>query len=547
MNEGEPGRRVVDGRFELESRLGGGGMGTVWRAQDLLLHRYVAVKEVRPPDIDLAEYDPAAAEMLRQRVLREARALARVEHPNVVTIHHIVDGGPGTYPWLVMELVQGGSLADRLARGPMSPAEAAQLGIGVLDALNAAHQAGVQHRDVKPANVLLRTDGRPVLTDFGIAAIRDATALTATGSIIGTPDYMAPERVSGQSGGPAADLWSLAMMLYVAVEGHHPLQRATTLATLAAVLQEDVPPPTRAGSLTPVLSLALVRDPEARPDAGTVGRMLAAAAARPEGRHPATTSYRLTPPMPPSLPPTNGMPPMNGMPLTTGMPTSAGRRRPAAKRFRGVAVASSVVGVLLVGTLAWKVLPGGDDKNDTRASSSGSTGQTRQQSDTPTASASQSSAAVKTQDMLTPAGIRTAIKAFEEKTGSDRFADLSVYPGYVIADVMVKGSQTKVQSYTYRSGSGFDPGDSKGLVPDGDQPVKLDDFNWDAVPALLKTAKKELKVDKPTSQYLLLRVPNTYFDSEAGMAIYLSDDYGAGGYMEANTKGVVTKVMPSDG
>ncbi len=99
----------MDGRFQLESRLGGGGMGTVWRAQDLLLHRYVAVKEVRPPDIDLAEYDPAAAELLRQRVLREARALARVEHPNVVTIHHIVDGGPGTYPWLVMELVQGGS------------------------------------------------------------------------------------------------------------------------------------------------------------------------------------------------------------------------------------------------------------------------------------------------------------------------------------------------------------------------------------------------------------------------------------------------------
>ncbi|MGQ4433503.1 serine/threonine-protein kinase [Streptomyces sp. SAS_260] len=535
MNEGEPGRRVVDGRFELESRLGGGGMGTVWRAQDLLLHRYVAVKEVRPPDIDLAEYDPVAAEMLRQRVLREARALARVEHPNVVTIHHIVDGGPGTYPWLVMELVQGGSLADRLARGPMSPAEAAQLGIGVLDALNAAHQAGVQHRDVKPANVLLRTDGRPVLTDFGIAAIRDATALTATGSIIGTPDYMAPERVSGQSGGPAADLWSLAMMLYVAVEGHHPLQRGTTLATLAAVLQEDVPPPMRAGSLTPVLSLVLVRDPEARPDAGTVGRMLAAAAAQPEDRRPESTSYRIAPPVPPSLPPTNGM------------PTTTGRRRPPGKRSQGVAVASGVVGVLLAGTLAWKVLPGGDDKNDTSTSPPGAAGQTQRQSNTPTASASQSSAAVKTQDMLTPAGIRTAIKAFEEKTGSDRFADFSVYPGYVIANVVVKGSQTKFQNYTYRSGTGFDPDGNKGLVGEGDQPVKLDDFNWDAVPALLKTAKKELKVDKPTSQYLLLRVPNTYDGTVAGMAIYLSDDYGAGGYMEANPKGTVTRVMPSDG
>lgn len=523
MNEGEPGRRVVDGRFELESRLGGGGMGTVWRAQDLLLHRYVAVKEVRPPDIDLAEYDPGAAEMLRQRVLREARALARVEHPNVVTIHHIVDEGVGTYPWLVMELVQGGSLADRLARGPMAPAEAAHLGIGVLDALNAAHAAGVQHRDVKPANVLLRTDGRPVLTDFGIAAIRDATALTATGSIIGTPDYMAPERVSGQSGGSAADLWSLAMMLYVAVEGHHPLQRGTTLATLAAVLQEDVPPPVRAGSLMPVLSCVLVRDPEARPDAGTVGRMLAAAAAQqPEDRRPETTSYRLAPPVPPSLP-------------TTG-------RMPAAKRTRGVAVASSVVGVLLIGTLAWKVLPGGNDKDGSTASP-GANGQTQQQS-TPTVSATQSSAAVKTQDMLTPAGIRTAIKAFKDKTGSDRFSDFSVYPGYVIADVMVKGSNTKYVSYTYRSGTGFDEGfDNKGTVTDGDQPVKLDGFNWDAVPGLLKTAKKELKVAKPTSQYLLLRVPNTYDGTLEGMGIYLSDDYGAGGYVNANTKGTVTRVV----
>ncbi|WP_328675551.1 serine/threonine-protein kinase [Streptomyces sp. NBC_00343] len=537
MNEGEPDRRVVDGRFELESRLGGGGMGTVWRAQDLLLHRYVAVKEVRPPDIDLAEYDPAAAEMLRQRVLREARALARVEHPNVVTIHHIVDEGVGTYPWLVMELVQGGSLADRLARGPMAPAEAAQLGRGVLDALNAAHAAGVQHRDVKPANVLLRTDGRPVLTDFGIAAIRDATALTATGSIIGTPDYMAPERVTGQSGGPAADLWSLAMMLYVAVEGHHPLQRGTTLATLAAVLQEDVPPPVRAGSLTPALSCVLVRDPEARPDAGTFGRMLDAAAAQPEDRRPETTSYRLAPPMPPSLPPTDGMP----------VTATGSRRRPAAKRSRGVAVASSVVGVLLIGTLAWKVLPGGNDKNDTSTSSPGATGQTQRQTATPSVSASQSSAAVKTQDMLTPAGIRTAIKAFEEKSGSDRFTDFSVYPGYVIADVVVKGSRTKVQNYTYRSGTGFDPDGNKGLVGEGDQPVELDDFNWDAVPALLKTAKKELKVEKPTSQYLLLRVPNTYDGTLKGMAIYLSDDYGSGGFMEANTKGTVTRVVPSDG
>lgn len=220
----DPARRVVDGRFELETRLGGGGMGTVWRARDLVLHRLVAVKEVRPPDRDLAEYDPEGARMLRERVLREARALARLDHPNVVTIHHVVDGGEGTYPWLVMELVTGGSLADRLERGPMTPPEAARIGRGVLAALRAAHDAGIEHRDVKPANVLIRPDGRPVLTDFGIAAIRGTSTLTTTGSLIGTADFMAPERVSGHEGGAASDLWSLAMMLYTAVEGHHPLQ-----------------------------------------------------------------------------------------------------------------------------------------------------------------------------------------------------------------------------------------------------------------------------------------------------------------------------------
>lgn len=192
MNDGESGRRIIDGRFALEARLGGGGMGLVWRARDLVLDRAVALKEVRPSDPGLAEFDPDGAAMLRARVLREARALARVDHPNVVTIHHVVDGGEHTYPWLVMELVTGGSLQDRLAKGPLAPAAAARLGRELLAALRAAHDVGVQHRDVKPANVLLRPDHRPVLTDFGIAAIRESTVLTATGSIIGTPDYMAP-------------------------------------------------------------------------------------------------------------------------------------------------------------------------------------------------------------------------------------------------------------------------------------------------------------------------------------------------------------------
>ncbi|MGW8354859.1 serine/threonine-protein kinase [Streptomyces wedmorensis] len=277
--------RVIDGRFELVERLGGGGMGTVWRARDLALHRDVALKEVRPPDPALAEHDTESARTLRARVLREARALARIDHPNVVTIHHIVDAGEGTYPWLVMELVTGGSLQDRLDRGTMTPAEAASIGRGLLSALRAAHELGIEHRDVKPANVLLRPDGRPVLTDFGIAAIRESTVLTASGSIIGSPDYMAPERIRGGTSGPAADLWSLAMLLYVAVEGRHPLRRENTLATLAAVLSDDVPPPLRAGPLTGVLTRLLVHDPSARPGAEELDRALAAVAtAEPAGR-----------------------------------------------------------------------------------------------------------------------------------------------------------------------------------------------------------------------------------------------------------------------
>lgn len=277
MNSGGPESRLIDGRFELQQRLGGGGMGLVWRARDNALDREVALKEVRPPDLAVAAADPEGARQMRERVLREARALARFQHPNVVTIHHIVDSPEHPYPWLVMELVHGGSLADRLAHGPLSVPEAARMGRGVLRALLLAHSVGVQHRDVKPANVLLRGDSTPVLTDFGIAAMQGATALTATGALIGSPEYIAPERIRGEEGNPSSDLWSLAMMLYVAVEGHHPLRRATTLATLAAVLDEPLPPPHRAGALGPLLSAMLAKDPAARPGPERIDQALAAA------------------------------------------------------------------------------------------------------------------------------------------------------------------------------------------------------------------------------------------------------------------------------
>ncbi|MES9502628.1 serine/threonine-protein kinase [Streptomyces koyangensis] len=300
---------MIGGRFTLLGPLGSGGMGTVWRARDEVLQREVALKEVRPPDPALT--GPGAAATLRERVLREARALARLSHPHVVTIHQIVDAGPDTHPWIVMELVPGESLADRLQRGPLLPQEAAALGRQILAALRSAHAAGIHHRDVKPANILLRTDpgvpGPPsaVLTDFGIAALQGSTALTATGDLIGSPEYIAPERVRGRDDHPASDLWSLGLVLYVAVEGHSPLRRATMLATLAAVLDEPVPPPVRSGPLAAVLGALLVRDPEARPDAATLDRLLteAASGSAPSWAEPTVSGPRPVPATPVAPPP----------------------------------------------------------------------------------------------------------------------------------------------------------------------------------------------------------------------------------------------------
>ncbi|MEV8410025.1 serine/threonine-protein kinase, partial [Streptomyces niveus] len=321
-------KRIIDGRFELLERLGSGGMGTVWRARDTVLHREVALKEVRSPDPALAAATPHTAHVARERVLREARALARISHPHVVTIHHIVDVGP--HPWIVMELLSGDTLQDRIARGALSPVHAARIGRQVLSALRAAHAVGIQHRDVKPANVMLRDDGSAVLTDFGIAALQGATSLTATGELVGSPEYFAPERIRGHDDDPASDLWSLGVTLYVCVEGVSPLRRATSLATLAAVLDEPVPPPVRSGPLAPVLEALLVRDPAARPDAARLDLMLAQAES---GKAPDWAPTTVTTVLPPP-------PPADARPETDdGAPTRRSRRTPMVVGAVAVAVA----------------------------------------------------------------------------------------------------------------------------------------------------------------------------------------------------------------
>jgi serine/threonine protein kinase len=565
---------VIDGRFELQGRLGGGGMGTVWSARDVVLDRAVALKEVRPPDPGLAEYDPEAARLLRARVLREARALARVDHPNVVTIHHVVDGGGDTYPWLVMELVSGGSLADRLANGPMTPVEAARLGREVLAALRAAHDAGIQHRDVKPANVLLRPDGRPVLTDFGIAAIRESTVLTATGSIIGTPDYMAPERISGDEGGPGSDLWSLAMMLYVAVEGHHPLRRGSTLATLAAVLNDELPPPRQAGPLAATLAAVLVRDPAARPGPEAVDRMLAEVAegpsARPGDVKPAVptsdpmpeaaepadavpTSYRLSPPVVPD--PRDNVPAQAAMASalrlhatgTAARADDARRAEPRRARLgRRIAIGSSVTATVLTGALVWSLLPDDGDGGDAGAKPSGPS-VTGVRTPAPTTWSPTPSQSAEQVDLLTPAGVRMAVADIKAKTGTARVGSLSVFPEHVSANVMVDGDDRRYDSWTYRVGQGAEKGIISGTLSSGDRPFSLDDFDWDVVPALFERARKDLNVKDPTTRYLLARVPSETFGTPLGLGVYLSDEYGASGYLNADLKGRVTKVYPYEG
>ena len=270
--------RMVAERYLLHSTIGRGAMGTVWRARDTVLDRDVAVKEVRlrgpvPGGSVMTE----ETRILHERTLREARTAARLNHPAVVTIFDVVEADGS--PWIVMELVEARSLDQVLTEdGPLRPHHAADLGARVLGALACAHAAGIFHRDVKPSNVLLGPDSRAVLTDFGIATLEGDSGLTQAGMVMGTPGFTAPERIRGDPASPASDLWSLGATLYAAVEGRGPFDdRGNSIAILAAIANSEAPRPRAAGPLRPVIEALLNRDPQARPDAATVGRLLATA------------------------------------------------------------------------------------------------------------------------------------------------------------------------------------------------------------------------------------------------------------------------------
>lgn len=271
---------LLAGRYRLGESIGRGGMGRVWRARDEVLHRVVAVKE-----LTAAQYvQEADRAVLLARTHAEARAAARINHPAVVTVHDVLEYDDR--PWIVMELVEGRSLADAVKeQGRIDPVEAARIGLWTLKALRAAHAAGVLHRDVKPGNVLLSNDRRILLTDFGIAAIEGDSTITRTGEVVGSVDYLAPERVSGANPGPASDLWALGATLYTAVEGNSPFRRTSPLGTMQAVVTEEPAPAEYAGALGPVIDALLRKDPETRPTAESAELMLAEAA---EGRRPST-------------------------------------------------------------------------------------------------------------------------------------------------------------------------------------------------------------------------------------------------------------------
>ncbi|MER5263884.1 serine/threonine-protein kinase [Actinosynnema sp. NPDC002837] len=546
MSEREHTGRILDGRFELLERLGSGGMGTVWRALDLGLHREVAIKEVRPADADQVDSDPATAAQLRERVLRESRALARLQHPNVVSIYQIIESADSPYPWIVMELVRGTSLDARLSDGVLSPSDAARIGRDVLAALRSAHSAGVMHRDVKPGNVLLRTDGSAVLTDFGIAALQGSTQLTATGDVIGSPEYIAPERLRGDETHTASDFWSLAMLLYVAVEGYHPMRRASTMATLAAVMTEPVPPPRRAGALAPALNAALRNDPAERPTGEVLDQMFAAAERDSPPPLGPPTPVGFAVPGPPSGPqaqyphwptPTPTPMPVSG-PQPHGYPQSYPTPLPKARKRTG-AVVLSLVGVALV--VATVVLVNHlRDADNSAKSPTGTTTTAATQRDVglPGDQPTTAGTAAKV-DLLTPAGAREAVAALGGVMGGTMVSELTLWPDHATAVAPTAAVANGFDDFEYRGGKATRKG-ADGV--DADRPViDLNQVNWDAVPALFEQANKELGVPQPTLRYLI--VDSDIIDETPSIKVYLIDEYG-GAFLQANLKGEVQKTYP---
>ena len=263
-------------RYRLESQLGSGAMGVVWLATDERLQRRVAVKQL----ISQTALDPARSEQARERAMREGRIAGRLHHPNVVAVHDVIEHDD--LPVLVMEYLPSRSFADVLVEEGEQPVErVAEIGAQAAGALAAAHEAGIVHRDVKPANVLLGQDGSVKITDFGISLAAGDVSVTQTGLLNGTPAYLAPEIARGDPPAAASDVFSLGATLYAALEGRAPfgVDAENSLAVLHEVARGEVDPPQRAGALEPVLAQMMRVAVEARPTAERTAEMLRTVAA----------------------------------------------------------------------------------------------------------------------------------------------------------------------------------------------------------------------------------------------------------------------------
>ena len=333
--------RLVGDRYALRRIIGRGGVGQVWEAEDTVLSRAAAIKEIDLPD----RLTDAEREAVRSRAMREARAAARLNHPSTVTVYDVIE--EDGHLWLVMELVDGETLAERVQRaGPMTPSEAAAVGLQVLDALEHAHAEGVVHRDVKPSNVLVLPDGAVKLSDFGIASVTDDARITSTGMVLGSPSYMAPEQATDAGAGPATDLWGLGATLSFAVEGVGPFDRGEPLPTMHAVVHEEPRPSAQAGALAPAITALLAKDPAARPSPAETRRLLEAVT---DGG--ATT--QLAPPVPEPL----TEPALTRTEPGTG--TAAVRRRSSAGLLVGVVALLAIVALIAV--VVARSGPGDDD------------------------------------------------------------------------------------------------------------------------------------------------------------------------------------------
>ncbi|WP_040337530.1 serine/threonine-protein kinase [Candidatus Blastococcus massiliensis] len=397
--------RLVAGRYRLQSQIGGGGMGAVWLARDELLGRQVAVKQVL-----VSETDEALAEQQRLRALREGRIAARLSHPHAISVYDVAQ--EGETPWLVMEYLPSRSLAEVVtADGLLRVDQVAQIGAQVADALAATHAAGIVHRDVKPANILIgqgeRLEGLVKITDFGISHASGDVTLTQTGQITGTPAFLAPEVAQGQEMDEASDVFSLGATLYTCLEGQPPFgMEDNALAMLHKVAGGSIRPPLRAGSLAQPLMRMLSTDPAARPTMAEVRDELARLAA---GRSGDTTTVLLArtdlrpatgrkhtemfpagaavlpvedaagPPAPPPSPPATPAPERpeaarpDPAPAAVSEPVVDAEPRGKTRRRRGIWLAAALLVAALVGLVAFVIsLPdddGGPQARDTAVSS----------------------------------------------------------------------------------------------------------------------------------------------------------------------------------